>query len=179
MQQAKAGRLRSMGSGAGGQASPFPRHKQMGQGAMGPSRPSKSILPVCCNHSKVYSTSSTHKKQALKQNQTGLLLYSADCGESLRNSNAVPELGLVSPLCRQGRGGGGGRKSPLAAPRFPPPPLEDCRRPILIKLIKPAPFKELQPHATRGEEENIKLKRKKRNLPASTLLQSYPSLADP
>lgn len=34
---------------------------------------------------------------------------------------------------------------------------EDCRRPILIKLIKLAPFKELQPHATRGEEENMKL----------------------
>lgn len=73
----------------------------------------------------------------------------------------------------------GGRACWQPPPCFPPPPLEDCRRPILIKLIKPAPFKELQPHATRGEKENIKLKRKKRNLPASTLLQSYPFPADP
>lgn len=35
----------------------------------------------------------------------------------------------------------------------------------MIKLIKPAPFKELQPHATRGEEENIKLKGKKEKSP--------------
>lgn len=56
---------------------------------------------------------------------------------------------------------------------------EDCRRPILIKLIKPAPFKELQPHATKGEEEKMKLQGKKRSLPASTLLQSHPSPADP
>lgn len=133
----------------------------MGQGVMGPSRPLKSILLVCCNHSKVYSTSGTHKKQPLKQNQTGLLPYSPNCGESLRSSNIMLEPGLVSQLCQQGQGEGGGRKSLLAAPCFPPPPLEDCRRPILIKLIKPAPFKELQPHATRGEEENIKLKRKK------------------
>ena len=177
--QAKVGRLGSTGSRAGGRAHPSPRSKQMQQGAMGPSRPSKSILPVCCNHSKVYLTSGTHKKQDLKQNQTGLLLHSPNCGESLRSSYAVPELGLVSPLCRQGRGGGGGRKSPPAALCFPPPPLEDCRRPILIKLIKPALFKEFQPHATRGEEENIKLERKRRNLPASTLLQSHPSPADP
>lgn len=48
------------------------------------------------------------------------------------------------------------RKSPLAASHFPPSPLEDCRRPVLIKLIKPAPLKELQPRATRGEEKIIK-----------------------
>lgn len=42
--QAKAGRLRNVGSGAGGQAHPSPMNKQMGQGVMGPSRPSKSTL---------------------------------------------------------------------------------------------------------------------------------------
>lgn len=111
--------------------------------------------------------------------QTGLLLYTLNRGESLRSGNAMPEPGLVSLLSWQGRGRGGRKKSPLAALFFPPPPLEDCRRPILIKLIKPAPFKELQPHATRGEEKNMKLKVKKRSLHASTFLQSHPSPADP
>lgn len=146
--QAKVGTLGNVGSEAGGQAHPSPRSKKIGLGAMGPTRPFKSILLVCCNHSKVYSTSGTHQK-TLKQNQTQF-------GQSLRSGNAVLEPGLVSPLRWQGRGGGAGRKSPLAALCFPPPPLEDCKRPILIKLIKPAPFKELQPHATRGEEEKYK-----------------------
>lgn len=70
----------------------------MGLGVMGHSRPFKSTLKLCCNHNEVYATSGTHKNYALKQKQTGLLLHTPNCGESLRSRNAMPEPGLVSLL---------------------------------------------------------------------------------
>lgn len=97
-----------------------------------------------------------------------------------RLGNSLPkEHGAIRPshglaALPEGRGRGACWQPPL-----PPPALVNCRRPILIKLIKPAPFKELQPHATRGEGENTKLKGRKNNLTASTLLRCYPSSTGP
>lgn len=97
-----------------------------------------------------------------------------------RLGNSLPEEhGAIRPnhglaALPEGRGRGACWQPPL-----PPPALVNCRRPILIKLIKPAPFKELQPHATRGEGENTKLKGRKSNLATSTLLRRYPSSTGP
>jgi len=151
--QCKQG-LRDWGAWDAGQKDELthpPRAKRQGWGAMGLSRPSKSIPCACCDHSKVYSTTGTHKNQALNQNRM-------TCRGVPRGLQHGAGAGPGFSALLEGPRGRRREEEPPAALHSPPPPLEDCRRPILIKLIKPAPFKELQPHATR---ENIKLKRKK------------------
>lgn len=64
--QQRLGNLGAWGSRTGRLAHPSPRSKQKELGATGHSRPSKSTFLLCCDHSKVCSTSSTHKNQALK-----------------------------------------------------------------------------------------------------------------
>lgn len=130
------------GSRPGRLAHPSPRSKEIGLGAMGHSPKTRQEQPC-----------------ALLQSQQSLLNIRHPQKSSLeikanRFAPAHPKLWGIPQEQECYARARPGFSALMAGPR-------GRRWPILIKLIKPAPFKELQPHATRGEEENMKLQGKK------------------